>query len=148
MSAAPRAVYPWPVASPTLDEKRKLLAAVPFFGGLTEKELEALMQLGSPSARVRGDGHENAQLTRREPNRAKSLVVDPAELAAQEPCPSGQTLAPDVAHDVLNFSLARHVQKCICISRGPQPLRAKFWPSAHLRPRALQRRARSDIAAP
>ena len=45
MSAAPRAVYPWPVASPTLDEKRKLLAALPFFGGLTEKELEALMQV-------------------------------------------------------------------------------------------------------
>ena len=45
MSAPARAVYPWPVASPTLDEKRKLLAAVPFFGGLSEKELAGLTQV-------------------------------------------------------------------------------------------------------
>jgi CRP/FNR family cyclic AMP-dependent transcriptional regulator len=33
------------VALPTFDEKRKLLAAVPFFGDLSEKELEGLMQV-------------------------------------------------------------------------------------------------------
>jgi CRP-like cAMP-binding protein len=33
------------VPPPTLDEKRKLLAAVPFFGDLSEKELDGLMQV-------------------------------------------------------------------------------------------------------
>ena len=45
MSAPRRAVYPWRVASPTLDERRELLAAVPFFGGLSEKELEGLISM-------------------------------------------------------------------------------------------------------
>ena len=45
MSGPSRAVYAWPVASPTPDEKRKLLAAVPFFGGLSQKELEGLTRV-------------------------------------------------------------------------------------------------------
>src|SRR5262245_29470252 len=82
-------------------------------------ELEPSVELGGPGPRVRGDRAEDAELARREPQGAQGVVVDPRELAAQDPRAARQALASHVARDAVEFSLlGLHGMKCIYMKRA------------------------------
>src|SRR5262250_2978856 len=68
-------------------------------------ELEPPVELGGARPRVRCDRAEDAELARREPEGTQRLVVDPRELAAQDPRAARQTLAPHVARDAGQLAL-------------------------------------------
>src|SRR5262245_54848200 len=71
-------------------------------------ELEPSVELAGPGPRVRRDRAEDAELARREPQGAQGVVVDPRELATQDPRAARQTVAPHVACDPVDLPLVLH----------------------------------------
>src|SRR5262245_25996145 len=80
-------------------------------------ELEPSVELAGPGPGVRRDRTEDAELTRREPQGAQGVVVDPRELATQDPRPARQTLASQVASDAVDFPFVLHDHICIYMER-------------------------------
>src|SRR5262245_31083149 len=86
-------------------------------------ELEPSVELAGPCPRVRRNRAEDAELARREPQGAQGVVVDPRELATQDPRPACQTLASHVTRDAMESSLLGvHDEECIYMERpGASP---------------------------
>src|SRR5262245_56263260 len=75
-------------------------------------ELEPSVELGGPGARAGCDRAGSAELARGEPQGAQGVVVDPRELATQDPRPARQTLASHVARDAVQL-VGPHDPECI-----------------------------------
>ena len=67
------------------------------------------MELSGTGPGIRGDRDEDGELTRCKAHRTQGVVMDPRQLPAEQPRPTSEALASDVARDAVEpFCLRCH----------------------------------------